>query len=978
MECSAVNAAPSARRLANSSRHATTRRLVLIGGFLLAALAATEASANAVRVMEVRPGRMPEFEVQLTAGQMTTFVSSPLTAGVDPVLHLWDPVTDSELAMDDNGGGGRSARLRVRAPRTGTYLLIVRPRGFSSGEVTVTHDGVTMPSGATLRPGFQPLVTLRPREEVITLSAPGGPLEHTIYLLADDGMRIEKRMAGLSRTRWVVPQNHWGARTLMVATKTDSAPPVRVLRNDVALDGADPDRDGLGAGLERQLKTCSVATDSFGAFTCNQVTDLRDTDSDGISDGWEVLGRDHGDVYVALPYWGSDPRHKDIFIEVDYRRLTEVENVAGVEEKMPVEVALKFAGLFSDATTTDPLIQLHHATLAGNPDQKPGINVHLDIGRAPERPEHATIYGDWGGYDALDAVQDANGNWQGVNIASVWKTNMHNSRRGIFRYGPGHKEGGGQCEPSIACGFNFNDVHNTIHETMHGLDINHSGPWDADRIASNCKPNWPSIANYGYGDQLRLSDGRNRPLLNNTRLPEWKAVPVNECPVEVERDPNRMQRPALERVCSATQYLTDLQELFRYRVDVREGHVDWDRDGVFAPSGQKVRAYANHRPNESCEFTRQNRAVFRDIDPVALAITRVGHHTLVFDLSRQGVLQYRDSVSDWQCPPADEGCPGSSFGEPVTLPFGRVLRSFDAEAVKIDGAYQVAIVAIDDRGLLRERRLHLQPDGTLKLDQTTRTIRTGRPVAGDPSLSATRGGTTLFLAYKHFDNKLFWNSRATAFWESERVAANGPGVPLTTTQDASPALAGGYAFGTGNEVMYLVHLQDGTLKLSTFDKVQGRWPNTRLAPMSGGFNYSGRPALEWVPSQLGSETPGQLYLGYRGGGNMYRMSRSYYDIAQRQVRFGLDSVFDNIWLTGNAFDWVASGAGSHPQLWAVLHFKNAALGSHMQFRPRADGILDVDMRNHDDWSALAWAACHHVVNPGNLVSNPIRCPSRPW
>ena len=39
----------------------------------------------------------------------------------------------------------------------------------------------------------------------------------------------------------------------------DAGKPMRVYRNDVKLPGADPDGDGLGTELERQLKTCSVA-----------------------------------------------------------------------------------------------------------------------------------------------------------------------------------------------------------------------------------------------------------------------------------------------------------------------------------------------------------------------------------------------------------------------------------------------------------------------------------------------------------------------------------------------------------------------------------------------------------------------------------------------------------------------------------------------------------------------------------------------
>ena len=44
---------------------------------------------------------------------------------------------------------------------------------------------------------------------------------------------------------------------------------------------------------------------------------------------------------------------------------------------------------------------------------------------------------------------------------------------------------------------------------------------------------------------------------------------------------------------SATADLADLQNIFRYNVDLGRGHVDWNRNGIFEPAGKRVRAYAN-------------------------------------------------------------------------------------------------------------------------------------------------------------------------------------------------------------------------------------------------------------------------------------------------------------------------------------------------------------------------------------------------
>jgi hypothetical protein len=99
---------------------------------------------------------------------------------------------------------------------------------------------------------------------------------------------------------------------------------VRVARNDVALPEHDPDGDGA-MNSRPPSEPCSVRAGIRGGFNCACAADARDTDGDGISDGWEVSGRrlylrlsPPMFDYVPLPKWGADPRHKDLFVEVDF------------------------------------------------------------------------------------------------------------------------------------------------------------------------------------------------------------------------------------------------------------------------------------------------------------------------------------------------------------------------------------------------------------------------------------------------------------------------------------------------------------------------------------------------------------------------------------------------------------------------------------------------------------------------------------
>jgi hypothetical protein len=89
----------------------------------------------------------------------------------------------------------------------------------------------------------------------------------------------------------------------------------------------------------------------------------------------------------------------------------------------------------------------------------------------------------------------------------------------------------------------------------------------------------------------------------------------------------------------------------------------------------------------------------------------------------------------------------------------------------------------------------------------------------------------------------------------------------------------------------------------------------------------------------------------------------------KQQRVGLDVYFDNVWRSAGGLDLLFE-----PDADANLR----ALISHpgegqLMFRPKADGINDIVYTNHNDWDVLAHNVCSGVVNPGGLVTDPIRC-----
>jgi hypothetical protein len=941
----------------------------LLLALLLIGLASAPGQADVLRVLEEKVGPVPEFIITLRKGETISFETRNLSPEIDPVLHLWDLTNRVEVAMDDNSGGGKAARLRKVISQTGDYLLIVRPRNFFSAGTTDIHkNGLLWKRGVAVEGWYVFLLSLKAKEQISVLPSPLGAPTHLVYTISQDGLHIESRRRGRPRSRWEAPAGIFGARTLLIGVQAeDGGKPMRLYRNDVKLPGADPDGDGLGTELERQLKTCSAASDSFGTLRCdsNQVADLRDTDGDGISDGWEVLGREFSPtVYLPLPTWGSNPRHKDMFIEADYRRLSKTENDAHIAEKMTVEVAIQFAETYGDKDTTDPLIRRLHALLIGNPDREPGISVHIDTGRKPEIPAHAGIYGDWGGYNTIDAVP-RNGAFVGQAPADLWKTQMHPSRRGIFRYGPGHKVGGAQCAiGAVFCGYNFHDAANAIHEMMHSLGFDHSGP--VGSLGANCKPNYPSAVSYAYMSTMVMSDGRNRPPLNNTALKESLAVPT-----------------------SNTRYFDDLEQRFKYRVDRINGQVDWNRDGVFAPVGQTVRAYANYQPGGfgGCEFTRLNQVKF-PATATSVAITRLGVHTLLFSVEPGGTVRLRNSISNWKCSPAAENCSGSSFGAAVTIiPFPVATRSVDAEAVSINGVDEVSLVAIGSDGRIRERRITLTSKGVLRVSPDAPVIPSAVAAAGEPSLAATRDGRGIYLIYKGADNLLRWRFRNSPNWPEEIVARNTIGNSLVAAEESSPGIASAYLPSTLNSTAAL-HLvfSDATHSLKMFFlNSASQWQQTSLLASDDPIvNTVGRPTMAWVPNAAGVDSPGQFYVVFRAADGTYNMMRTFFDesnLMQKRIRIGLKSEFDNVYLKGGTIDVTTSSSTGQPQLWAVLSFIRRDDDGNPEpfilFRPRADGIVDLELTNHNDWPPLGRGVCKSVVNPQNTVPNPIRCPNGP-
>ncbi len=907
----------------------------------------------------------------MAAGVPVTFRTSNLSLGGDPVLHLLNP-SGKEVALANAGGSGVAEQLTYTPAVSGNHTLVVRAYSSASeGTCDLTKNGLAWQSGVKFGGWQTSLTNLRAGEALETVKTPNGAQgTQLLYVLKSNGVGIELRGYGngTAGAGYIAIATALGSRKAVVGVNRWATPgAARLIRNDAGLAGHDPDADGLGSELERKLGTCSAlngtATGSDGSvFDCTRATDARDTDGDGISDRWEALGRRDLWPHQPLPLMGADPRHKDLFVEFDFMQRSPDES----EVKMTPTTARQFAAYYGDevGTATPARRQFRAATLR-NPDGKPGIRAHLDIGVAPATPADATVYGDWGGHNVISAVQDAQGNWGGVDYHNAWVDHLVPARRGIFRHSPSPASGGGSnSENAFAFSAGINQPWVLAHESGHAQGMGHSGPTGITGVVDpNCKPNYQSMMNYAFqtaGNLVGFGDGLETGPLNNAALREWQAVPT-----------------------SNLSYLNILRSVFGYYVDPASGHVDWNRDGEFAPPGNTVRAYANYNPSSvgGCEFTRYNpmNASGTGITANAPAIARLNGRTYVFWTTASGI-SYRWTSSPLNCPVPDTA-PCAAWNGSGTLPIA-AAQGVDLVRIGEGSAARLLLIAVTSDWLLAETRLRLV--GGAESWSAVVNPAPGELVRGEPSLVAM-SACEVTLAYKSYLGTLRTRRTDCASnwaWQSAQAALSSDGSALTLPPQASPALARGYLPSKGASPLLLgafVSPADNRLRLFAQDPVTGRWQqssDTDTSPLS-----QGRPSIAWVPFGA-SEYPGRLYLVYRrASDSVYRWMWSYTKVTQdaagnvlsKQGRIGLDTWFDNVWAKGNGIDFLYE-----PAVDTNLRAANAAGEGVVQLRPKADGIQDFSYLNYNDWQVHRVGLCRQVVNPGGTVAHPIKCPAKDW
>jgi hypothetical protein len=261
---------------------------------------------------------------------------------------------------------------------------------------------------------------------------------------------------------------------------------------------------------------------------------LADTDGDGLLDGWEV----HGVNGIDLHAMGASPKHKDIFVEMDFMVRANATNGLGPNANVLAGVRKAFA----EAAVT-------------NPDGTPGINIHLETGnQAPYDDDLHPYASEFFAIKSVhfDAARSpvfhymiwANGYRQGSS-SGVSMGIPHSDF--IVTLGKWNNNAGGTDKEKIGT---------FIHELGHNLGLTHGG---GDHTPH--KPNHISVMNYSF---------------------QTRGIPVNGVAVF---DYQRFPLPMLtENFLSETAglgggQLAGYSTIIRQtRVHAASGAIDWDND----------------------------------------------------------------------------------------------------------------------------------------------------------------------------------------------------------------------------------------------------------------------------------------------------------------------------------------------------------------------------------------------------------------
>lgn len=918
-------------------------------------------------------------QVCLAPGAYVEFHTGNLSESwADPQMHIlrrnastnqWE-----EHFFDDDSLDGRNPSISFVTSSSGSactdFKILVRahdnPSGGSGGAVFTLFMGLsplgTYPLGGYVLPAP---VLVGPTRTIETVRVNEGAAASKIYRFekrpgeAHHKYRAESmaggvgpyttRMTGTTHSGDNGVSTAWVISTPSVGTKEG---PIAVLIND-ALEG-DTDGDGLGDGLEglNGLQTCSDA--SATPLDCNLVADPMDTDGDGISDYHEAIGLDDEFNPLELYRWGANPRHKDIFVEIDRQQYLVTDSR-------------------QTATMQDPVLQFaadRYANLAiDNPDSVPGINLHFDVSRSCDTEPDGTagtddissLCGDYGGSTMVPVFTS------GPN-AAMGSDNMSTHRWSIFHWMHTYDGDSGNARrdcwaSSIGVSDLLSDTRigaTIAHELGHNLGLTHQGALD-DHQGFNQNPIYTSLMNYAYDyekegsiDNVAFSDG-SRTCISPLSLSETT-------PYSPGADISFLESEPMELLVSPT------------------GGVDWNRDGHFDSSVRGLLLAPGSHSFGGAEIPLAegvNEVAFTSttITPGAAEFYSAGQNAiwLIQSNPQSGQLEYRLRYDSgvWGPQSLLGSIPFHSSSEPAVTKFTGASEdhlyvfSIEDTSTGIVSGYKVA-----DTGLITPMQFTLPPPNT-KLE----------------SVSSTATSNAIYLLGRD-TNDMLWINRiddpdGSATWTGWNTILG----PSNIFSEGTPAIQA----GPDGHIYLLYRLTESFMWMKTYDPslpLSGPWQDITGTGMSSLWKTHnddcamslGRPGFIYQPHVDSTGTPltrgtGAFWMWYRAtcpGGEtktFIRQSNGHLSPAGRGSDFNMGSyhytpipgdstagTFDTC--PGQLDTGVALAAGPTgieafaPQDVSYTKNGNSCSTDSVIHFPHANGYADVDVCDYDDLSTI--------------------------
>ena len=925
----------------------------------------------AAGIRDLRAGALPHLALELAVGQRVEIETRALSQGADTVLHLWSPEQQREVARDDDGGSEPGAsRIRFTATAAGTHVLLLRAySGADDGLCDLLVDGtvrfeqvkfggagVLVSGGVTLQSvllndgeGQEPWPP-SPRAALDTLLLLLDPATGALAALDDDsGVELGSRLQVAAET----------GRVVVGAFRGADEGTARLAVNDLA--AGDGDGDGLGDGLERALCLCSRGDDVACGFDCKAAVSPQDSDGDGLSDAVELLGLDDEQFPQLLPRWGADPRHKDLFVEIDLADWTDVDARPPVRHfgrTLTAQDAHVAARVFARLTAMD------------NPAGEQGIRLHLDLGQRCGSLASG-IDGVCGDLCAVgrDGLRRC-GQSHFPGPPAFRRDGLAPARRHLFHVAVSDCLVAGQAPGGAAdhLEFDCDRVTAMVHELGHNLGLaRHYGTPETG--GGNCKPSYPSLMNYAYSD--RFHGGREVQFSNGSLVGAGDLDPRNLD----ETRPYGGDDADVGWLATRPFYF-DLQ----CKAPGVGCMVDWNRDGKLDPS---VRAFLSPIPNYGwiCENLHGNVLDTENVEglsvsfgPAAAELRRVhpagglapAMHVVAPAVAGSGAtlhLNHSFAASDgWQGWTQILGPPLRPDAQPaaVTIPSGQgaeLLWIFGCTG----GASPIHGATVDQEGAV-----------------TALTAVPGQPGwlrARD--VSVTRDGNDILLLVRDDSpgggDRVYLTRHTPAGWSGSFVDVVAEGEPLRST--VTPALAVGpdgriYVVtgdpdpppGTGPVGRLHLYSTRGLPELEDEELWGVRFEDG--VPGAEHVTWS-RPAMAFVPHLDGEGQPlgeGRGYLAiWWSRGTRMRHLWTWGQLSAQGAKFSLGR-----WHHYEAMGYTDAIAGSGPALALRGGQRLAAfIGQADRFPrlvrhiPYADGIPDGELvlRDFDDRVPIRQSLC---------------------